>query len=181
MYYNCIVRNVLQPKLGLQESIVVILDHGKCANNRTTDEQNVETRYPGFILWVSNHVRIVFRRIPLWHVGTLYVNRLLINYNNIIVWCFLIEMVKIAGYFAIAGTLSLAVFCILSIVQLAMVVSKEKVVVAYSKTVASKLVFAFAASKYIVHMYPRYILKNNLYTIPWQTYYARTRMKFLTR
>ncbi|CAI6355636.1 unnamed protein product [Macrosiphum euphorbiae] len=57
-----------------------------------------------------------------------------------------VEMVKIAGYFAIAGTLSLAVFCILSIVQLAMVVSKEKVVVAYSKTVATKLVFAFAAT-----------------------------------
>jgi len=71
-------------------------------------------------------------------------------------------MVKIAGYFAMAGTLSLAVFCILSIVQLAMVVSKEKVVVAYSKTVATKLVFAFAASKYIIHMCPRYF-KNNLY------------------
>lgn len=59
-------------------------------------------------------------------------------------------MVKVAGYFAIAGTLSLAVFCILSIVQLAMVVSKEKVVFAYSKTVVTKLVFAFAASKYIM-------------------------------
>ncbi|KAL4104867.1 hypothetical protein QTP88_020143 [Uroleucon formosanum] len=57
-----------------------------------------------------------------------------------------VETVKIAGYFAIVGTLSLAVFCILSIVQLAMVVSKEKVVVAYSKTVATKLVFAFAAT-----------------------------------
>lgn len=71
-------------------------------------------------------------------------------YNNIIVWCFPIETVKVAGYFAIAGTLSLAVFCILSIVQLAMVVSKEKVVFAYSKTVVTKLVFAFAASKYIM-------------------------------
>ncbi|XP_015365211.1 PREDICTED: uncharacterized protein LOC107162715 [Diuraphis noxia] len=57
-----------------------------------------------------------------------------------------VETVKIAGYFAIADTLSLAVFCILSIVQLAMVVSKEKVVVAYSKTVVTKLVFAFAAT-----------------------------------
>lgn len=57
------------------------------------------------------------------------------------------ETVKVAGYFAIAGTLSLAVFCVLSIVQLAMVVSKEKVVFAYSKTVVTKLVFAFAASK----------------------------------
>jgi hypothetical protein len=58
------------------------------------------------------------------------------------------ETVRIAGYFAITGTLSLAIFCILSIVQLAMVVSKEKVVIAYSKTVVTKLVFAFAASKY---------------------------------
>lgn len=57
-----------------------------------------------------------------------------------------VETVKIAGYFAIAGTLSLAVFCVLSIVQLAMVVSKEKVVFAYSKTVVTKLVFAFAAT-----------------------------------
>lgn len=61
------------------------------------------------------------------------------------------ETVKIAGYFAIAGTLSLAVFCVLSIVQLAMIVSKEKVVFAYSKTVVTKLVFAFAASKYTMH------------------------------
>lgn len=53
---------------------------------------------------------------------------------------------KTAGYFAIAGTLCLAVFCVLSIIQLAMVVSKEKVVLAYSKTVVTKLVFAFAAS-----------------------------------
>lgn len=64
------------------------------------------------------------------------------------VWFVSTETVKIAGYFAIVGTLSLAVFCILSIVQLAMVVSKEKVVIAYSKTVVTKLVFAFAASKY---------------------------------
>jgi len=87
------------------------------------------------------------------------------NINNIIVWCFPIETVKVAGYFAIAGTLSLAVFCILSIVQLAMVVSKEKVVFAYSKTVVTKLVFAFAASKYIIiHTRLRYILKI-IYTI----------------
>ncbi|XP_025417749.1 uncharacterized protein LOC112688658 [Sipha flava] len=57
-----------------------------------------------------------------------------------------VETVRIAGYFAITGTLSLAIFCILSIVQLAMVVSKEKVVIAYSKTVVTKLVFAFAAT-----------------------------------
>lgn len=96
--------------------------------------------------------------------------------------CFLIETVKIAGYFAIVGTLSLAVFCILSIVQLAMVVSKEKVVVAYSKTVATKLVFAFAASKYIIHMCPSYILKIIYTLILWQTYYYEcTRMKYLTR
>ncbi|VVC28801.1 Hypothetical protein CINCED_3A007572 [Cinara cedri] len=56
------------------------------------------------------------------------------------------ETVRIAGYFAIAGTLCLAVFCLLSIIQLAMVVSKEKVVLAYSKTVITKLVFAFAAT-----------------------------------
>lgn len=66
---------------------------------------------------------------------------------HITVWFISTETVKVAGYFAIAGTLSLAVFCILSIVQLAMVVSKEKVVFAYSKTVVTKLVFAFAASK----------------------------------
>lgn len=56
------------------------------------------------------------------------------------------ETVRIAGYFAIAGTLSLAAFCVLSIIQLAMVVSKEKVVFAYGRTVVTKLVFAFAAS-----------------------------------
>lgn len=53
---------------------MVILDHGKCANNRTMDERNVVTRYPGFILWVSNHVHIVFQRFPLRCVGALYVN-----------------------------------------------------------------------------------------------------------
>ncbi|XP_050438816.1 uncharacterized protein LOC126844572 [Adelges cooleyi] len=56
------------------------------------------------------------------------------------------DTVRIAGFFALAGTLSLAVFCVLSIVQLAMVVSREKVVIPYSKTVVTKLVFAFAAT-----------------------------------
>ncbi|XP_050527076.1 uncharacterized protein LOC126897482 [Daktulosphaira vitifoliae] len=56
------------------------------------------------------------------------------------------ETVRIAGYFALFGTFSLAVFCVLSIIQLAMIVSREKVVIAYSKTIISKLVFAFAAT-----------------------------------
>jgi len=69
------------------------------------------------------------------------------------------ETVKIAGYFAAVGTLSLAIFCILSIIQLAMVVSKEKVVFAYSKTVITKLIFAFTGTNN-KHSYYKYFYVN---------------------
>lgn len=144
----------------LQGSITVISDRGKCANSRITGEQSVETQYLGFIQWVSRCNTLVVvvvastRCFCILIVSAVrnYVNCMTIVIRNYIYYILsTAETVKIAGYFAIAGTLSLAVFCVLSIVQLAMIVSKEKVVFAYSKTVVTKLVFAFAASKYTMH------------------------------
>lgn len=67
-------------------------------------------------------------------------------------WCFFFfstETVRIAGYFAVAGSICLALFCILSVIQLSMVVSKDKVVFSYSKTIVTKLIFAFAGSTHL--------------------------------
>ncbi|KAK7582189.1 hypothetical protein V9T40_013634 [Parthenolecanium corni] len=53
-----------------------------------------------------------------------------------------ITAVRISGYFAIAGVLLLGIFCVLSVLHLAMVVSKEKVVMKFKSAVMAKLVFS---------------------------------------
>jgi len=50
-----------------------------------------------------------------------------------------------AGVSAAAATILLGIFCVLSVFQIAMVVSKDKVVMRYSKLVVSKLVLALLA------------------------------------
>lgn len=50
--------------------------------------------------------------------------------------------VKVAGYFAAMGVIFLALFCLLNVLHLAMVISREKVVFSFQSTIISKLVFS---------------------------------------
>ncbi|KAF7284839.1 hypothetical protein GWI33_021482 [Rhynchophorus ferrugineus] len=54
--------------------------------------------------------------------------------------------VWVAGIVAIIGVVSLAIFCFLSVLQLAMISSKEKVVVKYTAAILTKVVLAFIAA-----------------------------------
>uniref|UniRef100_A0A1B6DRN9 Uncharacterized protein n=1 Tax=Clastoptera arizonana TaxID=38151 RepID=A0A1B6DRN9_9HEMI len=54
--------------------------------------------------------------------------------------------VKVAGYIAAIGTLLLAVFCILSVLQMSMVISKEKVVLPYIMAVNIKCGLALVST-----------------------------------
>ncbi|XP_071442170.1 uncharacterized protein [Hetaerina americana] len=54
--------------------------------------------------------------------------------------------VWIAGVLAAAGVAALGIFCIMSVLQLAMVVSKDRVVLSYRTTLLTKLVLALAAT-----------------------------------
>lgn len=54
--------------------------------------------------------------------------------------------VWVAGLVATVGVVVLGVFCFLSVLQLAMISSKEKVVMKYSATVLSKVVLAFVSA-----------------------------------
>lgn len=54
--------------------------------------------------------------------------------------------VRVAGIVAVLGVLILGVFCFLSVIQLAMISSKEKVVMKYSAAVLTKVVLAFIAA-----------------------------------
>jgi hypothetical protein len=53
-----------------------------------------------------------------------------------------------AGVAAAAATILLGIFSLLSVFQIAMVVSKDQVVMRYSKVVVSKLVLAVLAGMY---------------------------------
>lgn len=61
---------------------------------------------------------------------------------------FFAATVWIAGIVAAIGVAVLAVFCFLSVLQLAMISSKEKVVMQYSAALIGKLALALLASKY---------------------------------
>nr|CAD7202714.1 unnamed protein product [Timema douglasi] len=61
-----------------------------------------------------------------------------IGQNGVAVW--------IAGMVASGGVVLLAIFCVLSIFQMAMVSSKEKVVMSYSAVVIGKLALSLLAS-----------------------------------
>ncbi|XP_039279094.1 uncharacterized protein LOC111051995 [Nilaparvata lugens] len=54
--------------------------------------------------------------------------------------------VKVSGYMASASTLLLFFFCVLSVLQLAMVTSRDKVVLPYSSAVTTKLVLALIST-----------------------------------
>ena len=56
--------------------------------------------------------------------------------------------VWLAGLVAAIGVAILGVFCVLSVFQLAMVTSRERVVMPYSVVVIAKLAFVLLASKY---------------------------------
>ena len=56
--------------------------------------------------------------------------------------------VWLAGLVASTGVAMLGVFCVFSVFQLAMVTSRERVVMSYSVAVIAKLAFALLASKY---------------------------------
>lgn len=57
--------------------------------------------------------------------------------------------VYIAGVVASVGVSILGVFCILSVLQLAMISSKERVGLKYTNLVMTKLALALLASKYL--------------------------------
>lgn len=57
-----------------------------------------------------------------------------------------VAAVKIAGYIAAAGTCLLAVFCVFSVLQLSMIVSKDRVVLSYSFVVMAKLGLALLST-----------------------------------
>ncbi|XP_054269293.1 uncharacterized protein LOC128990759 isoform X1 [Macrosteles quadrilineatus] len=56
--------------------------------------------------------------------------------------------VRIAGYMGALGVLCLAAFCVLSVIQLAMIVSKDKVVMKYTAAVTAKLGLALLATMF---------------------------------
>jgi hypothetical protein len=56
--------------------------------------------------------------------------------------------VWLAGLVAAIGVAILGVFCVLSVFQLAMVTSRERVVMPYSVVVIAKLAFVLLAGKY---------------------------------
>ncbi|KAG8311063.1 hypothetical protein J6590_050610 [Homalodisca vitripennis] len=56
--------------------------------------------------------------------------------------------VKLAGYVAALNSLCLAFFCILSIIQLSMIVSKDKVVLKYTSAVTAKLGLALLSTMF---------------------------------
>jgi len=56
--------------------------------------------------------------------------------------------VWLAGLVAATGVAILGVFCVLSVLQLAMVTSRERVVMSYSVVVIAKLAFILLAGKY---------------------------------
>lgn len=59
--------------------------------------------------------------------------------------------VWVAGIAASIGVAVLGAFCFLSVLQLAMLTSKEKVVMKYSVVVIFKLALGLLASKYLAH------------------------------
>lgn len=63
-------------------------------------------------------------------------------------FCSLLVAVWIAGIVASIGVAILGVFCFLSVLQMAMLSSKEKVVLKYSAVVMSKLALSLLASKF---------------------------------
>ena len=56
--------------------------------------------------------------------------------------------VWLAGLVAAIGVAIVSLFCVLSVFQLAMVTSRERVVMSYSVVVIAKLAFVLLASKY---------------------------------
>ena len=59
----------------------------------------------------------------------------------------------IAGVVASVGVSVLGVFCVLSVLQLAMISSKERVAFKYTHLVMMKLALALLASKYLSSMF----------------------------
>ncbi len=53
--------------------------------------------------------------------------------------------VRISGYFAIAGVILLGIVCVLNVLHLAMVVSREKVVLKFKSAVVAKFVLSIIA------------------------------------
>lgn len=69
--------------------------------------------------------------------------------EEVIVEClFIAGAVKIAGIVSLLNALALACFCVLSVIQLSMIVSKDKVVVKYTTAVTAKLCLALLASEW---------------------------------
>ena len=58
--------------------------------------------------------------------------------------------VWIAGLVAAIGVSLLGIFCVLSVFQLAMVMSRERVVMSYSGVVIAKLALVLLASEYFL-------------------------------
>lgn len=53
--------------------------------------------------------------------------------------------VRISGYFAIAGVISVGIFCALNVLHLAMIVSREKIMLKFKNAVVAKLVVSIVS------------------------------------
>ena len=61
--------------------------------------------------------------------------------------------VKIAGYFAVVGVIFSAAFCVLNVLHLAMVVSRDKVIMKFKDTVITKFIVSIVTGKFINYRY----------------------------
>lgn len=66
---------------------------------------------------------------------------------------FLAAAVQISGWMAVLEVMCLGTFCILSVIQLAMVMQRDKVVLNYSACVITKLVLAVVACKHFFFLF----------------------------
>lgn len=56
----------------------------------------------------------------------------------------------ISGLFAILSSIAFGLFCLLSVIQIAMISSREKVVMSYTSLVMTKMVFALIGGKSLI-------------------------------
>lgn len=106
-------------------------------NNRldlTTVAMLVSTKHKG---WVSVPQKVSLKKLRSGGEVKLLLNVL-----------FIAGAVKIAGIVSLLNALALACFCVLSVIQLSMIVSKDKVVVKYTTAVTAKLCLALLASEW---------------------------------
>lgn len=68
--------------------------------------------------------------------------------KKIVIESFLLAVVNISGLLTIVSSAALGVFCVLSVIQIAMISSREKVVMPYNTLVIFKMILALIACEY---------------------------------